>query len=160
MLSEFPILVPNVDTDGNETAGLMMPEVVVPLATYTGWNLFRAESGPTNVLSSMQGSYIPFPRTAAIRQRTGDRRLSIEERYGSRAEYLGLVSEAALALVETGYLLVEDMAPIVAQAGSPLGVSHAGHDDQRAVVAGRILCLTRPPCSCHAPSIGESPALR
>ena len=117
VLSEFPILVPNVDTDGNETAGLMMPEVVVPLATYTGWNLFRAESGPTNVLSSMQGSYIPFPRTAAIRQRTGDRRLSIEERYGSRAEYLGLVSEAALALVETGYLLVEDMAPIVAQAG-------------------------------------------
>ena len=117
VLSEFPILVPAVDSDGNETGGLMMPEVAVPLATYTGWNLFRAESGPTNVLSSMQGSYIPFPRTEADRRRTGDPRPSIDERYGSRGEYLGQVSEAALALIDEGYLLAEDMAPIVAQAG-------------------------------------------
>ena len=117
VLSEFPILVPAVDDDGNETAGLMMPEVAVPLATYTGWNLFRAEAGPTDVLSSMQGSYIPFPLTEADRRRRGDPRPSVEDRYGSRAEYLGRVSEAALSLVDEGYLLAEDMAPIVAQAG-------------------------------------------
>ena len=117
VLSAFPILVPSVDTDGNETGGLMMPEVAVPLATYTGWNLFHAGAGPTDVLSSMQGSYVPFPRTRADREQGGDPRPSIEERYGSRAEYLGLVTEAALALVDDGYLLAGDLAPILARAG-------------------------------------------
>ena len=116
VLSAFPILVPKVNADGNETGGLMMPEVAVPLATYTGWNLFHAEAGPTGVLSSMQGSYVPFPRTTDDRERTGDPRSSIQERYGSRAEYLGRVTEAALALVDDGYLLAGDLAPILAQA--------------------------------------------
>ena len=62
----FPILVPQVDADGNGMAGIRMPELTVPLATYTGWNLFNDRSGPTTVLSSMQGSYVPFPRTAPI----------------------------------------------------------------------------------------------
>ena len=57
----FPILVPQVDADGNGVAGIRMPELAVPLATYTGWNLFNDRSGPTDVLSSMQGSYIPLP---------------------------------------------------------------------------------------------------
>ena len=117
VLSAFPILVPAVDADGNETGGLMMPDVAVPLATYTGWNLFRAGAGPTGVLSSMQGSYIPFPLTSEDRARTGDARRSIEERYGSRAAYLGQVTEAALALADRGYLLAADLAPILTQAG-------------------------------------------
>ncbi len=117
VLSAFPILVPQVDQDGNETAGLMMPEVAVPLATYTGWNNFHAGAGPVDVLSSMQGSYIPFPRTPAERAERGDPRRSIEERYASRAEYLGRVSEAAVALADGGYLLPEDLAPIITQAG-------------------------------------------
>ena len=117
VLSAFPILVPAVDADGNETGGLMMPEVAAPLATYTGWNLFRAGAGPTDVLSSMQGSYIPFPLTAEDRARAGDPRRSIEERYGGRAAWLGRVTEAALALVDQGYLLAEDLAPILTQAG-------------------------------------------
>ena len=109
-------LVPAVNDDGNETGGLMMPEVAVPLATYTGWNLFHAEAGPPDVLSSMQGSYIPFPRNRAERERASDPRPSVEERYGSRAEYLGRVTEAALALVEDGYLLAGDLQPILTQA--------------------------------------------
>ena len=115
--SAFPILVPQVDADGNETGGLMMPEVAVPLATFTGWNNFRAESGPEDVLSSMQGSYIPFPRTAAERQRSGDPRPAIEDRYDSREQYVGLVSEAAIDLIDDGYLLAEDLAPILERAG-------------------------------------------
>ena len=117
VLSAFPMMVPAVDADGNETGGLMMPEVAVPLATYTGWNLFHASAGPVDVLSNMQGSYIPFPRTLAERQRTHDPRRSIEERYGSRDAYLGQVSAAALELVDDGYLLAEDLAPILARAG-------------------------------------------
>src|SRR5204863_3283 len=61
--SSFPILVPQVDADGNGIAGVRMPELAVPLATYTGWNLFNDRSGPAGVLSSMQGSYIPLART-------------------------------------------------------------------------------------------------
>ena len=117
VLSAFPILVPQVDADGNETGGLMMPEVAVPLATYTGWNLFGAGAGPSGVLSSRQGSWIPFPRTPDDKARTGDPRRSIAERYASRANYLGRVTEAALALVDDRYLLAEDLAPNLAQAG-------------------------------------------
>jgi hypothetical protein len=113
----FPLLVPQVDRDGNELAGLKMPEVSVPLATYTGWNLFNAESGPTHLLSSMQGSYIPLARTRAERERTNDPRPSIEERYQNRDQYLGLVSTAAKALVQGGYLLQEDVSAIVEHAG-------------------------------------------
>ena len=116
VLSAFPVLVPAVDADGNETGGLKMPEVAAPLATYTGWNLFRAGAGPAGVLSSMQGSYIPFPLTAGDRERTGDPRPSIEERYGGRDAYLGRVTEAALALVDQGYLLAADLAPILTRA--------------------------------------------
>ncbi len=116
VISAFPVMVPQVDSDGNETAGLMMPEVAVPLATYTGWNLFRPEAGPPTVLSSMQGSYIPFARTRADRERSGDPRPSIEERHENRQEYLGLVAEATLDLVDAGYLLPEDVSPIIAQA--------------------------------------------
>ena len=114
--SAFPIMVPQVDADGNETGGLKMPEITVPLATYTGWNLFRSESGPEDVLSSMQGSYIPFPRTTVDRQRTNDPRRAIEERYRSREQYVGLVSDAALRLIDEGYLLAEDLAPILGRA--------------------------------------------
>jgi hypothetical protein len=112
----YPILVPQVDNDGNEVAGLKMPEIAVPLATYTGWNLFNAESGPSNLLSSMQGSYIPLSRTRADRARTRDPRASIEERYQSRDQYLKLVSAAAKEMAGHGYLLDEDIARIVERA--------------------------------------------
>jgi hypothetical protein len=115
--SSFPILVPQVDADGNGTAGVKMPELAVPLATYTGWNLFNDRSGPTDALSSMQGSYIPLPRTAADRKRTNDPRLSIEERYRDKDQYLGLVSKAAQALIDERLLLAEDLAVIVRNAG-------------------------------------------
>jgi hypothetical protein len=112
----YPILVPQVDADGNELAGLKMPEISVPLATYTGWNLFNPESGPTSLLSSMQGSYIGLPRTRADRERTNDPRASIEERYRDRDHYLALVSAAARELVRQGYLFEEDVAAIVQRA--------------------------------------------
>ena len=83
----YPILVPQVDADGNELAGVKMPEVAVPLATYTGWNLFNPESGPARLLSSMQGSYIPLPGRAPIGSAASDPRPSIEERYQSREQY-------------------------------------------------------------------------
>jgi hypothetical protein len=116
--SAFPILVPQVDADGNEIAGIRMPELAVPLATYTGWNLFNERSGPTDVVSSMQGSFIPFPRNRSERERAKDPRLSVDERYQSRDRYLDLVSKAANELIEKGYLLKEDLPRIFEQAGT------------------------------------------
>jgi len=113
----FPILVPQVDADGNGIAGVKMPELVVPLATYTGWNLFNARSGPTDALSSMQGSYIPLPRTSAERKRANDPRLSIEERYRDKDQYVGLVGKAARELIDQGFLLTEDLAVVLKNAG-------------------------------------------
>ena len=115
--SAFPILIPQVDADGNGVAGIRMPELMVPLATYTGWNLFNPRSGPTDALSSMQGSYIPLPRTAADRKRANDPRPSIEERYHDKDQYLGLVTKAAQALVSQGFLLADDVPTIVRNAG-------------------------------------------
>ncbi|HXV62336.1 MAG TPA: alpha/beta hydrolase domain-containing protein [Vicinamibacteria bacterium] len=109
----YPILVPAVDGDGNERAGIRLPEQAVPLATYTGWNLFNDASGPTDTLSSMQGSFIPFPGTEKERQAKGDPRLSIEARYRDRTEYLGRVAEAAIELVNEGYLLARDVVPVI-----------------------------------------------
>lgn len=112
----FPILVPSVDADGNEVAGVRMPELQAPLATYTGWNLFNERSGPTHELSSMVGSYIPFARTKVEREAAKDPRPSIEERYGSRAEYLGQVAEAGLALIEDGFLRAPDLPTVMRKA--------------------------------------------
>jgi hypothetical protein len=116
--SAFPILVPQVDADGNEVAGIRLPELAVPVATYTGWNLFNEKSGPVNVVSSMQGSFIPLPRTKAERDRNGDPRRSVEERYRGRDQYLADVTRAANDLAAKGYLLRSDVAAIVEQAGT------------------------------------------
>jgi Alpha/beta hydrolase domain len=113
----FPILVPQVDADGNGLAGVRMPELSVPLATYTGWNLFNDRSGPTDVLSSMQGSYVPLARTSADRKRANDPRPAIDERYRDKDQYIGLVSKAALVLIDQGYLLAEDLAVVLKNAG-------------------------------------------
>lgn len=114
----FPILVPQVDADGNELAGVRVPELAVPLATYTGWNLFNERAGPPLVVSSMQGSFIPLARLRAERERANDPRRSVEERYRSRDQYLGLIATTANDLVTKGYLLKEDVPRIVEQAGT------------------------------------------
>jgi len=113
----FPVLVPAVDADGNETTGIRLPEVAVPLATHTGWNLFNAKSGPTDEISSMQGSFVVFPETRAERESKEDPRLSIEERYAGREEYLGRVTEVALELAEQGYVLEADVPAMIRSAG-------------------------------------------
>jgi alpha/beta hydrolase family protein len=112
----LPFLVPQVDGDGNELAGIAMPDVAVPLATYTGWNFRQPSIGQPGELLPLTGSYIPLPATRAARERSGDPRPSIEERYGGRARYQALVTDRAGKLVEEGYLLREDLDTVVAQA--------------------------------------------
>jgi hypothetical protein len=95
----YRTLVCRVDEDGNEVAGIRLPEVAVPLATLTGWNLYRAP-WPEGELADRDGSRIPFPADPAQRQAGGDPRRSVAERYpspGSRAAQVRAVVEALLA---------------------------------------------------------------
>ena len=125
--SAYPILVPQVDTDGNEIAGIRVPELAVPVATYTGWNLFNERSGPAGVVSSMQGSFIPLARTRVERDRTRDPRPSVEERYQGREQYLAKIAEAANDLVAKGFLLEHDVPRIIEQAGTRWDYVAGGH---------------------------------
>jgi hypothetical protein len=109
----FPTLVPQVDADGNETSGIRMPGIQAPLGTFAGWNLRSREIGAPDELFSMVGSYIPFARTKADREKNKDPRRSIEERYSSRADYLKTVESAARNLVAGGYLLEQDVARLL-----------------------------------------------
>jgi hypothetical protein len=109
----FPMLVPQVDADGNDTSGIRLPEVQVPLATYTGWNLRVPEIGAPDELYSMAGSFIPFPRTEPERKKNRDPRPSVEERYKSRQDYLDKFTAATGDLVRNGYLLQRDVPHII-----------------------------------------------
>jgi hypothetical protein len=113
----MPLLVPQVDDDGNERSGIRLPDVAVPLATYTGWNFRKPEIGAPTELVSLLGSSIPFAATRAARDAAKDPRPSIEERYRSREDYLARVEQAADALVKSGYLLIDDEPRILQRAG-------------------------------------------
>ncbi len=104
----YRTLVPAVDADGNERAGIRLPDVAVPWATYTGWNLRAAKFGAEGVLAGLHGAFFPFPRTRAEREQTGDPRLSVAERYPTRAIYLARVTDTVLQLQRDGFLLPED----------------------------------------------------
>jgi len=126
--SPLPLLVPQVDADGNERAGIRLPEVAVPLATYTGWNFRSAATGGTNQLVPLLGSYIPLARTKAEREARHDPRPSIEERYTSRQQYLDAINKSAAALVKEGYLLAGDVPSVVKRAAEHW--EFATHDAQ------------------------------
>ncbi|HXG11118.1 MAG TPA: alpha/beta hydrolase domain-containing protein [Gemmataceae bacterium] len=104
----YVVLVPKSGPDGNDLGTLLPPEVAVPLATYTGWNLRRRDVGAEAMLASLMGSYIPFPRTRAERMKTGDPRESIEERYGNFAAYRQRFAAYCADMVKQRYLLPED----------------------------------------------------
>jgi hypothetical protein len=113
----LPFLVPQVDDDGNERAGVRVPEHAVPIATYTGWN-FRGQTigGPTQLVALM-GSSVPFAKTRAEREKINDPRRSIEERYPSKDAYLALAREQAERLVKGGYVLADDAPQLLKRAG-------------------------------------------
>ena len=113
----YPVLVPAVDMDGNETSGIRLPELVFPLATHTGWNLRHPNVGAADQQYSLIGSQVAFARTKADREKTGDARLSVSERYRSRSEYLAHIDRAAKALAGQRFLLEADLPRVVALAG-------------------------------------------
>jgi hypothetical protein len=109
----YKTLVPKVDKDGNEIAGIKSINIRVPLGTFTGWALRREGYGRGD-LSSLNGMFIPFKKTRKDRKEIKDPRLSLEERYGSHEKYMEAVKKAAGELVSEGFLLPEDAASEVA----------------------------------------------
>jgi len=112
----LPYLVPQTDHDGLELAGVRLPEIAVPLATYTGWNYRNASIGGADQLFPLLGSYIPFPATADARAAAKDPRAAIAERYPSKQAYLDQVRAAADKLVADRYLLAEDLPAVLERA--------------------------------------------
>ena len=105
--------MPQVNADGNEVAGVRLPELAVPVATYTGWNLRDSITGAPWARVSFIGSYLPLAKTKGDREKRGDPRASIEERYQSSAQYLGLYAESAMDLIQRRFLLREDLAGVL-----------------------------------------------
>jgi hypothetical protein len=93
----WPVLVPQVDRDGNELAGVRDPFLDVPLATYTGWNLRTEATGFPGIRTSYTGAYIPWTKDKVL------------ARYGNRTRYLGLFAEAAMRMMTERFLLPEDL---------------------------------------------------
>jgi Alpha/beta hydrolase domain len=113
----YRMLLPQVDADGNDRDGLRSPELDVPLATYTGWNLYDPRLGRDDELVSLQGGFVPLPRDAAERERSGDPRRAILERYRDRSEYLARIAASAAALADSGYVRAADIEAILRDAG-------------------------------------------
>ena len=113
--ASYGVLVPQVDADGNDLAGVRPVNVEVPIGTYTGWNLFRDDLFQ-NEACELTGSFVPFAATKAERIQTGDPRLSLEERYPNKAAYVRAVREAADRLITARMLLPEDGMRLTAEA--------------------------------------------
>ena len=117
MARPYRPLVPQVDADGNETSGILLPDIAVPLGTYTGWNLYR-KPYVEGELCDRNGTFRPFATTRTEREAAGDPRPSLEERYGDHAGYVRRVEETVKQLVAERLLLPEDGELFIAMAKS------------------------------------------
>ncbi len=108
--------VSRADELGNEVAGVRAVELLAPLATYAPWNLRTGAPGATDELTDFVGTYIPLSRTEVEKSQRKDPRASIESLYKSKADYIVAATQAAIKLVESGYLLHEDIPAVIERA--------------------------------------------
>jgi hypothetical protein len=111
------MLVPRVDSDGNELGGVPVVLRDAPLGTYLGWNI-TAAGFHQGKICNYRGGMIPFAKTLAERKANGDPRLSLVERYGDHAGYVAAVTKAAANAVAQGFLLQADADLLIAAAAA------------------------------------------
>jgi len=121
----YRVLVPQVDADGNDIGGIALPEVAVPLGTYTGWNITEPQLANLRYLAGLVGSFVPFARTRQAQLDAGDVRRPIAERYPNRQDYLSRVDRAAQALVRDRLMLAPDL-PRVQERAAAMWASIVG----------------------------------
>ena len=114
----YAVLVPLSDADGLDQGGIRLPEISVPLGTYTGWNLQNAATGAPERLARTEGSFLPFENDENERLAAGDPRASIKERYPTRDAYTKAYAAATLALAENELILGSDVNPMIERAGA------------------------------------------
>jgi hypothetical protein len=112
----YRVLVPQVNADGNDVSGIRLPEVAVPLGTYTGWNVTIPQLSDLRYLAGLVGGFEPFQFTQEQREASGDVRRSIGERYAGRPDYLDRVKKAADDLVRQRFMRGEDVRSVVLRA--------------------------------------------
>ncbi len=117
IMGEYPARVPQVDADGNDLGGVRLPEMDVPLATYTGWNLRAAAIGAPMDRLPFLGSFVPLARTTAEAEARHDSRRPILSRYASREAYVAAYTRALDGLIGAGYVLAVDRSAMQKQAG-------------------------------------------
>lgn len=113
--ADIPQLVPRLDADGNELAGIRSVQLMVPLGTYLGWNV-QAQGFLKGEACGFFGGFIPFARTQAEREASGDPRLSLEERYRDQAGFVAQVKAAVARHQQAGWLSTQDAAQLLKQA--------------------------------------------
>lgn len=102
----YPLLLPKVDPDGKTLAGIRLPLIEVPRATYTAWNPTRGVAADT--LCNQKGGVLTFPATKAEAQAAHDPRPSLAERYPDEGAYATAVRAAAERMVAERTLLPSD----------------------------------------------------
>jgi hypothetical protein len=117
----YPVFVPKTDADGNDIAGIRLPDISVPIATYTGWALRASPATETDGIKIVDGcdasgQRIPFQHTKAERMAIGDPRPSLEERYADHATYVNMVTQAAQKLEQERLLVDSDVQAYIAAA--------------------------------------------
>lgn len=128
----YAILVPQVDADGNDIAGIRSVDIAAGLGTHTGWN-YTNVAGRID-LASLFGAYFPYAKTRAERIRSGDPRASLEERYGNQAGYVAAVTKAARALVARRFMLETDAEAAIANAqANPIAAEASGSSTKDAM---------------------------
>ena len=115
--AELPLLVPQVDADGNDLGGIRMPDVAVPLGTATGWVFRPAALGSPHEFVLLRGAWVPFAKTKAERAATNDPRPALAERHASKEAYLAKVKMAVQTLIDQRFLIDTDLEPQLKQAG-------------------------------------------
>lgn len=103
--AEYQGYVSALDEDGNEAAGLRLPDVTQPLGLHTGWNSRHPDTGGEDLTSHFVGLTQWFGRDEIL------------GRYGSREEYLERVRSDAEGLASEGVILAEDVELVVANCG-------------------------------------------
>lgn len=111
----YPQFLPRAGIDGNAIAGLRLPQLAAPRATYTGWNPVAGADGPQDLCTQMGGT-VPFAQTKAERLAAGDPRPSIEELYPTPDAYVAAVRAAVTRMVAERVLLPVDAAAAIADA--------------------------------------------
>ncbi len=106
LLKQYKLLVPKVNADGNETSGILTPELSVPLASYAGWNV-RGSGHAAGEACSSAGSAMPFAVDRS-KQAATDPRLPLSERYSGRGDYIARFRSITDGLVSRGLVLSLD----------------------------------------------------